>query len=96
MTIYEHSNRTCDCRCGHARTCEDCGFEAEPRVEGRRMIGGAEDIRRARVMTDRLVDKGKGNWGNPCAIPGCGIPYTNPETDLCLWHDYQVGEAAKA
>lgn len=60
------------------------------------MIGDAQDLLRAWLATDALVDKSLGTWGKPCVIPGCGIKYTNPETDMCVWHDYQMSQGGKA
>jgi hypothetical protein len=58
------------------------------------MIGDAEDLKRAKAVTDAVVLARKGKkWGKPCTITGCGIVYTNPATNMCLWHDYQMSTA---
>jgi hypothetical protein len=59
------------------------------------MIGDAEDLQRAITTTETFLtneEKARGGWGKPCVIPGCAIPYTNPETNLCVWHDYCVAQ----
>ncbi|MFZ3334217.1 MAG: hypothetical protein WA197_26540 [Candidatus Acidiferrales bacterium] len=58
MTLYEHSDRTCGCPCGHEKDCEACGFLAPWDVDEPELYAAALRIGSESPVCREMAEKG--------------------------------------